>query len=68
MLLKYLYIFNKVKPDIVHNVGPKPIIYGSIVSKLVKIKSVINAPIGMGFVFTSSSIKAKLLKKSYFFV
>ena len=68
VLLKYLYIFNKVKPDIVHNVGPKPIIYGSIVSKLVKIKSVINAPIGMGFVFTSSSIKAKLLKKILLFL
>tara|TARA_B100000886_G_scaffold340197_1_gene308373 strand:- start:4969 stop:6108 length:1140 start_codon:yes stop_codon:yes gene_type:complete len=62
LLLKYLYIFNKLKPDIVHNVGPKPIIYGSIIAKLLKIKSVINAPIGMGFVFTSSSIKAKLLK------
>ncbi len=62
LLLKYLYIFNKLKPDIVHNVGPKPIIYGSIIAKLLKIKSVINAPIGMGFVFTSSSIKAKFLK------
>ncbi|MBO8232347.1 glycosyltransferase family 1 protein [Prochlorococcus marinus str. MU1402] len=62
LLLKYLYIFNKIKPDIIHNVGPKPIIYGSIIAKLLKIKSVINAPIGMGFVFTSSSLKAKLLK------
>jgi len=62
VLINYLYIFNKVKPDIVHNVGPKPIIYGSIVAKLLKIKSVINAPIGMGFVFTSSSMKAKFLK------
>ena len=66
--LKYYFIINKLKPDIVHNVGPKPIIYGSIVSKLIKIKSVINAPIGMGFVFTSSSIKAKLLKKFLLFL
>ena len=66
--LRYLYIFNKVKPDIVHNVGPKPIIYGSIVAKLLKIKSVINAPIGMGYVFTSSSLRAKLLKKILLFL
>ena len=62
IILRYCTIFNKLKPDIVHNVGPKPIIYGSIAAKLVNIKSVINAPIGMGFVFTSSTIKAKLLK------
>ena len=68
ILLKYFYVFNKVKPDIVHNVGPKPIIYGSIIAKLLKIKSVINAPIGMGFVFTSSSIKAKLLKRVLLFL
>ncbi len=68
MILKYYYIFNKVKPDIIHNVGPKPIIYGSIAAKLVKIKSVINAPIGMGFVFTSSSIKAKFLKTILLFL
>ena len=68
MLLKYLYIFNKIKPDIIHNVGPKPIIYGSIIAKLLKIKSVINAPIGMGFVFTSSSLKAKLLKNILLFL
>ena len=36
ILLKYFYIFNKVKPDIVHNVGPKPIIYGSIVAVNIK--------------------------------
>ena len=66
--LRYFYIFNKIKPDIVHNVGPKPIIYGSIVAKLVNIKSVINAPIGMGYVFTSSSLKAKLLKRILLFL
>lgn len=68
IILKYYHIFNKLKPDIVHNVGPKPIIYGSIAAKLVRIKSVINAPIGMGFVFTSSSIKAILLKKILLFL
>ena len=68
IILKYYFIFNKLRPDIVHNVGPKPIIYGSIASKLARIKSVINAPIGMGFVFTSSSIKAKLLRKILLFL
>ncbi len=68
IILKYYFIFKKLRPDIIHNVGPKPIIYGSIAAKLARIKSVINAPIGMGFVFTSSSMKAKLLRKILIFL
>jgi len=62
ILLKYCLLLYKIKPDIVHNIGSKPIIYGSIAAKILNIKSVINAPIGMGFAFSSDSFKAKLLK------
>ena len=68
ILLKYCYLFYKIKPDIVHNIGFKPIIYGSIASKLLNIKAVINAPIGMGFVFSSVGLKAKLLKPLLIFL
>ncbi len=68
ILLKYCYLFYKIKPDIVHNVGQKPIIYGSFAAKFLNIKSVINAPIGMGFVFSSNSFKAKLLKPILLFL
>ena len=67
-LLKYILLFHKIKPDIVHNVGSKPIIYGSIAAKVLNIKSVINAPIGMGFAFSSESFKAKSLKKILIFL
>ena len=68
ILLKYCLLFYKIKPDIVHNVGSKPIIYGSIAAKILNIKSVINAPIGMGFAFSSDSFKAKLLKPILIFL
>ena len=68
IFLKYCYLFYRIKPDIIHNVGHKPIIYGSFAAKLLNIKSVINAPIGMGFVFSSNSLKAKLLKPILLFL
>ena len=68
ILLRYCLLFYKIKPDIVHNVGSKPIIYGSIAAKILNIKSVINAPIGMGFAFSSDSFKAKLLKPILIFL
>ncbi|MBO6960224.1 MAG: glycosyltransferase family 4 protein [Prochlorococcus marinus CUG1438] len=62
IFLRIIYFYLKIKPDIVHHIAAKPIIYGSIAAKICKIKSVINAPVGMGFVFSSDSFKAKMLK------
>ncbi len=58
-LAKYYYV---EKPDLVHHVALKPVIYGSIAAKLVGVKNVINTLTGLGFIFSSSSIKAKVLK------
>lgn len=62
ILMRTILIYREIKPDIVHQIAAKPIIYGSIAAKICNIKSVINAPVGLGYVFTSNSIKAKLLK------
>ena len=62
ILIRLILIVIKEKPDIIHNVALKPIIQGSIASKFLNSNSVVNAPVGMGYVFTSSSLKARLLK------
>ena len=62
ILIRIILIYKRVRPDIVHHVAAKPIIYGSIAAKICRIKSVINAPVGMGYVFTSDNIKAKVLR------
>lgn len=54
-------VFWQVKPQIVHNVGMKSVIYGSLVSQALR-KPYINALAGMGYVFTGDTIKAKILK------
>ena len=62
ILLRLIFLLKKIRPDIVHNVALKPIIHGSIASKLLSIKSVINAPVGLGYVFISNDLKARLLR------
>ena len=62
VLLRIIFLYIKIKPDIVHHVAAKPIIYGSISAKICNIKSVINAPVGMGYVFSSDTLKAKILR------
>ncbi len=62
ILLRFIFILKKIKPDIVHNIALKSIIHGSIASKILNIKSVINAPVGMGYVFISNDLKARVLR------
>ena len=62
ILIRTIIIYYSVKPDIVHQIAAKPIIYGSFAAKICNIKAVINAPVGLGYVFTSSSLKARLLR------
>jgi glycosyltransferase involved in cell wall biosynthesis len=60
----FIYILNlyrKVKPDLVHHVTIKPVLYGSLVSKFFPKMAVINAVTGMGFVFSGDK-KASGLK------
>jgi glycosyltransferase involved in cell wall biosynthesis len=45
-------LYNKVNPDVVHHITLKPVIYGSLVAKFLKVKGVLNAVSGLGYVFT----------------
>ena len=55
--VKTLRLFHKlyksIRPDIVHHVTLKPVIYGSVIAKILKIKGTLNAISGLGYNFTS---------------
>ena len=55
-------IYKEQKPDLIHHVALKPLIYGSFVARLMGIKGVVNAPVGLGYVFTSEKWIAILLR------
>ena len=51
-LRNFKKIYKKLQPDVVHHVTLKPVIYGSIVARILKIKGVLNAVSGLGYNFT----------------
>ncbi|MES2243996.1 MAG: glycosyltransferase family 4 protein [Pseudomonadota bacterium] len=55
-------IYRRERPDIVHHVALKPVLYGSFAALLVRRPAVVNALAGMGFLFTSSSRTAAVLR------
>jgi glycosyltransferase involved in cell wall biosynthesis len=52
----------QAEPDLVHNVALKPVIYGSWAARRAGVKGVVNALMGLGWVFSSTSAKARALQ------
>ena len=57
-------IYRRERPDIVHHVALKPVLYGSLAALLVRRPAVVNALAGMGFLFTSTSRTASVLRSA----
>lgn len=51
------------RPDIVHHVSLKPVIYGSLVAKWLGIHGIVNALGGLGFVFSSTDARARMMRR-----
>lgn len=54
--------YERLKPDLVHHVTIKPVLYGSIAARLVGGIAVVNAVSGLGYAFTSRDARARALR------
>ncbi len=55
-------IFKRHRPWVVHNVALKPIVLGALAARSLGITRIVNAPVGMGYFFSSSALRAQILK------
>lgn len=55
-------LYRRVRPDVVHQIALKPVVYGSIAAWLAGVPAVLNMLAGMGYVFISDEPKARLLR------
>ena len=61
-ILQMVRIFRSFKPTIIHLAALKPILIGSIATLFFRNSKIVNAPVGMGYIFSSSDRKARLLR------
>lgn len=61
-LLRLVLLYRRVRPDLVHHVAMKPVIYGTFAARLSGVPRVVNALAGMGWLFSSPKGGAKGLK------
>jgi glycosyltransferase involved in cell wall biosynthesis len=61
-MLHLARVYRQLKPDLVHHIALKPIVIGGVAARLAGVRAIINAPVGLGFVFSSDRLLAKILK------
>ena len=52
-----------IKPNIVHSITIKPVIYGNIIARLLKVPIRVSSISGLGYVFINQGIKSKLFRR-----
>jgi glycosyltransferase involved in cell wall biosynthesis len=63
MLWALVRLYRRERPDVVHHVAIKPVLYGTLAARVAGIPCVVNAVAGMGWMFTSEGGRARWLKR-----
>lgn len=61
-LLALVRLFRRVRPDVVHLVTIKPVLYGGIAARIARVPGMVAAISGLGFVFLSNSLKMRMVR------
>lgn len=62
LLWSLFRLFLRLRPEVLHLVTIKPVIYGGLVARCLRVPGVIMAISGFGFVFTQSGALARILR------
>jgi glycosyltransferase involved in cell wall biosynthesis len=54
--------YKKYRPDVVHHVAIKPVIYGTLVARFIGSIKIVNAMAGLGFIFISNKKIVRLIR------
>lgn len=62
-ILSLRRLYRNERPDIIHQVALKPVLYGSIAALALEIPRKVNAVAGLGWLFTSSTLDAQIIRR-----
>jgi glycosyltransferase involved in cell wall biosynthesis len=55
-------LYREIRPDVVHHVALKPIVYGAMAARITRVPAVVNAMPGMGYVFLSKQLLSRAIR------
>ena len=66
-LIRLCRLYRRERPDVVHHVAMKPVLYGSIAARLAGVPCVVNALAGMGYLSTAQRPHVRLIRRLVLF-
>jgi glycosyltransferase involved in cell wall biosynthesis len=63
-VLQLVNLYRRERPDIVHHVALKPVLYGALAARLARVPAVVNALAGLGAAFISNSRRSRHLRRA----
>jgi glycosyltransferase involved in cell wall biosynthesis len=55
-------LYRRLRPDLVHHIALKSVVYGSIAARRTGMSAVVNLIAGLGYVFSSPDLKARVVR------
>jgi glycosyltransferase involved in cell wall biosynthesis len=56
-------LYRRLRPDLVHHIRTKAIVYGGVAARHLQVPAVVNALTGLGHVFHTDSMQARVLRR-----
>lgn len=63
LLCVFIRLIRRIRPDLVHHVAMKPVIFGGIASRILRVPAVIHAITGLGFLFVREDRASRLIRR-----
>lgn len=61
-VVRLLKVYAQERPDIVHQVGLKPVLYGTLAARMTRVPYVVNALGGLGYLFSSTELGKRAVR------
>jgi glycosyltransferase involved in cell wall biosynthesis len=63
-VLELARLYRRIRPDVVHHVAMKPVLYGSLAARLARVPAIVNAFAGLGYAFIGEARRTRLLRRA----
>lgn len=57
-------LYAQLRPDLIHHISIKPVLYGGLAARLTRQRAVIHAMSGLGYVFIGRDLRASFLRRA----
>lgn len=62
LLWRFVGLIRRLRPDLVHHVAMKPVVWGGLASRLLGVPAVVHAITGLGFLFIRQTVSARIMR------